>query len=322
MEAMWATSESLRTMLLMLGLGLVSSTRVYSQTAAPFPNARIQGTHSARGAWPAKCFDGSFQPFVDWRTGFGAESPWSAAQPSDEWSLPNPPTGSCVGPDVHDSAQSPCRWQATRNADLPQPFPCAERVDAVPTGLTSLGKAGMKIERAREEILNILRSQNGCTEWFESKDTTPEATFQSLRFSVDQHGPTDISELNQGGTMTIFRHPYVAQATQDGGGYTTITINTNGAFYRSQGNVQKINREGGPVLRDGARVLTVGIYVGNTLEAQMVTLLHEFGHIIDLLPQDADDLDGQSARNTNEVLRHCRSEVEARAKQAKQMARR
>jgi len=52
----------------------------------------------------------------------------------------------------------------------------------------------------------------------------------------------------------------------------------------------------------------------------MITLLHEFGHIIDLLPQDADNLDGQSVRNTDEVMRHCRPEVEARSKQASRRA--
>jgi hypothetical protein len=49
----------------------------------------------------------------------------------------------------------------------------------------------------------------------------------------------------------------------------------------------------------------------------MVTLLHEFGHIIDLLPEDADDLDGKSVRNTDEVMRHCRGEVQARSQLAK-----
>jgi len=34
----------------------------------------------------------------------------------------------------------------------------------------------------------------------------------------------------------------------------------------------------------------------------MVTLLHEFGHIIDLLPEDARNLDGKSVKNTDAVL--------------------
>jgi len=111
----------------------------------------------------------------------------------------------------------------------------------------------------------------------------------------------------------MLRHPYVARATQDGGAHTAITINAYGAFYRTQGQVQKISQEGLPLQLDGTRVLTVGSYSGNTLPAQMITLLHEFGHIIDLLPEDADSLDGKSGRNTDEVLRHCRAEVEVRA---------
>ena len=96
----------------------------------------------------------------------------------------------------------------------------------------------------------------------------------------------------------------------------TLAINAHGAFYRAQGNAVKVIPEGGPVHVDGTRMLTVGAYRGDTLPAQMVTLLHEFGHIIDLLPEDADNLDGKSVRNTDEVLRHCRAAVEARSQLA------
>jgi hypothetical protein len=185
-----------------------------------------------------------------------------------------------------------------------------------------LGNAGVKIERAREEVLNILRSENGCTEWFATKDATPAATFQSLSFVLDRHGPQEILESERADALVFWHQPYVASATQDGGAHTAITINAHGAFYRTQGNVLKVFAEGGPVREDGTRLLTVGSYRGDTLPAQMVTLLHEFGHVIDLLPQDADNLDGKSVRNTDEVLRHCRAEVEARSQQVKQAAKR
>jgi hypothetical protein len=42
--------------------------------------------------------------------------------------------------------------------------------------------------------------------------------------------------------------------------------------------------------------------------------LHEFGHIVDLLPTDEDDLKGKSSQNTGEVLRYCRAEVEFKGK--------
>jgi hypothetical protein len=188
--------------------------------------------------------------------------------------------------------------------------------------LSTLGKAGLKIARAREEVLDILRFENGCTEWFKAKDATPAATFQSLTFLLDRHGPQDIFESSQIASVYLVRQPYVAQTMQNGGAESTITINAYGAFYRAQGKVQRTGLEAGPPQLDGVRALTVGSYKGGTLPAQMITLLHEFGHIVDLLPEDADNVDGKSVRNTEEVLRHCRAEVEARLRQEKQAAKR
>jgi hypothetical protein len=122
--------------------------------------------------------------------------------------------------------------------------------------------------------------------------------------------------------LTVFQQPYVARATQDGGSDTTITVNAYGAFFRRLGQVQRAFEEGGPLQMDGTRLLTVGSYSGNTLQAQMVSLLHEFGHIIDLLPEDGDGLDGKSGQNTNEVLSHCRSEIDTHAKPGKQTTKR
>jgi hypothetical protein len=187
--------------------------------------------------------------------------------------------------------------------------------------LEALGKAGLKIEQAREGVLDILRSENACSEWFEGKEASAVATFQSLHFVLDQRGPQNVSE-SKSRELTIFRQPYVARATQDGGAYTTITVNAYGAFFRARGQVQRAFEEGGPLQMDGTRLLTVGSYRGDTLSAQMVTLLHEFGHVIDLLPEDGDGLDGKSGQNTNEVLSHCRAEIEAGSRQAKQTAKR
>ncbi len=79
--------------------------------------------------------------------------------------------------------------------------------------------------------------------------------------------------------MKIFRNPYVARVFQADGSYATITINTKGAFFT-------------PIL----------------------ALLHEFGHLVDLLPTDEGDQDGKSVQNTGEVLRFCRAEIESKVK--------
>jgi hypothetical protein len=195
-------------------------------------------------------------------------------------------------------------------------------VDATALQLASLGKLGAPVARAREEVLAILGSDIACTEWLESKDPAPADTFRSLTFSIDRRGQEKVLESNSRDALRYFRQPYVARATQDGGQNTEITVNANGAFYREQGTVEMLREDGGPLRTDGTRLLTVGAYAGSTIEAQMVTLLHEFGHVIDLLPEDADNLDGKSVRNTDEVLRHCRPEIEARSRQSRQAAKR
>jgi len=60
-------------------------------------------------------------------------------------------------------------------------------------------------------------------------------------------------------------------------------------------------------------MLRVGPYTGNSLHAQVLALLHEFGHLVDLLPADGGDEEAKSMQNTAEVLRFCRAEIESKA---------
>jgi len=258
-------------------------------------------------------------------------APERAAEPvpnreSADFNIPAIRDTACVQPALPDpprfNADNPCLQKASWPPAAPDGSVCGGHADAVRAGLSALGKTGEKIEEARGQVLDILNSENACAEWFETKDARPGRIFQSLNYAIDHHGPLNIYESELPESLSLFREPYVAQAIQDGGAYSTITINLNGAFYRPRGNVQKLSREVGPVAWDGTRELQVGGYRGDTPEARMVTLLHEFGHVIDLLPLDADNMDGKSVRNTDEVLRHCRAEVETRAQQPKQMAKR
>jgi hypothetical protein len=61
---------------------------------------------------------------------------------------------------------------------------------------------------------------------------------------------------------------------------------------------------------EGNRVLTVGGFAGNTPEAQIVMLLHELAHVIGRIPEDNDSWDGRSTRNSEEVVRNCKSEIQ------------
>jgi len=196
-----------------------------------------------------------------------------------------------------------------------------EAKDWEQANLEAMGKAGQKISRAREKVLEILGTDNACSAWFRSKDSNPAATFRTLRFELDLHGEEFIRESRDPGPLYIFRNPYVAKVMQGDGRYGTVIINPRGAFFFPMSRVLEVKEEGGPANMRGTRLLSVGPYTGDTLPAQVVTLLHEFGHVIDLLPTDERNVDGKSVQNTREVIRHCLPEVHGSARKPTQLSR-
>jgi len=191
---------------------------------------------------------------------------------------------------------------------------CLAPRDLVQEDLASRGKPGQKILRARERVLEILEGENGCSAWFREKDSNPASTFRTLNYELDHKGEELVRESVGAGDMKLFRSPYVARVIQADGSYARITINMKGAFFSSTASVVKEQGDGGPWRLLGARTLRVGPYGGETLYAQILALLHEFGHLVDLLPTDEGDKDGKSVRNTNEVLRFCRGEIESKVR--------
>jgi len=192
---------------------------------------------------------------------------------------------------------------------------CAGSRDFVRDDLNTMGKQGQKILLARQKVVEILQTENACTEWYRSKDPDPVATFRTLTFSLDHQGEAYVRKTNEPGEMDLIRSPYVASVMQGAGPYAPVSINVNGAFFYPVANVLKSRKDGGPLNFQGPRLLRVGPYLGGTLNAQVVALLHEFGHVTDLLPPDWDDYEGKSQQNTAEVLRFCRAEVESRETQ-------
>ncbi len=323
-----ARKRSLAVFLVLVVFLFLGGSPAYSQSP-PIPNLHTTSTAALRvtsSAWPAICPSLSSRKLAEERASDGFDWPVPGNATPVDFYLPRASETLCLESVLpvppRPDADNPCLETAARPPGIPDVLSCKDAADTVLPELSTFGKAGAKIARAREQVLAILRADNACTEWFVTKDATPAATFQSLSFIIDKRGQEDVLETAQPDSMFLWRQPYVASATQDGGAHTAITINAHGAFYRQQGNVLRLFPGGGPVRADGARLLTVGSYTGDTLPAQMVTLLHELGHIIDLLPADADNLDGKSVRNTDEVLRHCRAEVEARSELAKQTAKR
>jgi hypothetical protein len=186
---------------------------------------------------------------------------------------------------------------------------CHDGRDLVQANLDAMGKAGQKISRARDKVLEILGTENSCSAWFGEKDSNSAATFRTLRFELDRHGEELIRESRDRGPLYIFRSPYVARVIQGDGPHSTITINLKGAFFTTMARVVEVSKEGGPPNLRGARQLHVGPFDGDTLPAQVVTLLHELGHVLEILPSDQDNVEGKSVQNTYEVLRHCGAEI-------------
>ena len=243
-----------------------------------------------------------------------AKSAGSSAVPRADAEVAGDAPSSCGVLPAATPARKPCDAANRAGAE------CDEAKDWVQSDLETMGKAGQKILRAREEVLEILGTENACSAWFRSKDSNPAATFRTLRYELDLHGEEYILESRDAGPLDLFRNPYVARVVQGDGAYGTITLNPKGAFFAVMARVFEVNRDGGPASMRATRLLRVGPYDGDTLAAEVVTLLHEFGHVVDILPSDQDNVGGRSVRNTYEVLRNCRAELESLSKRGTVLA--
>jgi hypothetical protein len=194
---------------------------------------------------------------------------------------------------------------------------CNAPKDLVQENLTAMGKPGQKILRAREKVLEILQAENACSAWFREKDPSPAATFQTLSYDVDHRGADVVHVSRDTGPQYTYRDPYVAKVGQDTGAFATITLNAGGAFFHVQATTLVVSKESGLSKLGGPRLINIGPYTGDSAAAQTLALLHEFGHVLNLLPVDFDNEDGKSMQNTAEVLRFCRAGIESGVKQGK-----
>jgi hypothetical protein len=185
--------------------------------------------------------------------------------------------------------------------------------DRVVLELSTLGKQGDTIARARGQVLEILQNGNACTAWFQEADPAPGEVFRSLHFELEMRGPSYVYGIRDHERGNLLKHPWAARSTQYGGSNSTIPLNANGPFFNRTSVVMQLDPRGMLLRPDGNRLLTVSSYEGNTPEAQITILLHELGHIVGRLPEDDDSWDGRSSRNTSEVQRHCKNETRAAA---------
>lgn len=181
--------------------------------------------------------------------------------------------------------------------------------DPVRAQLLEMGQPGLTISLARERVIEILESENSCSAWFQKVDPDAAATFASLKFIIDANGPQYIVGWRSDSGEMLFKQPYSAKARENTGRNSVVILNANGPFFTRTTSVLQKEISGSSPHPAGWRLLQVGSYAGNTLAAQMTTLLHELGHVVGRIPDDSDELRGQSGRNTAEVLHFCRAQI-------------
>jgi hypothetical protein len=193
----------------------------------------------------------------------------------------------------------------------------AGTIDADPVGeeLKSLGERGQLIQQTRAGVFSILATDNACSAWFRSVEPEAAEKFLSLEYAVDFGGPSEIRRLESASGDSKYHPPYVARTRQGVGWGSTITLNLNGAFFKNTAIVRLMSgTEGiGPV--QTFRQLVIGPYSGASPQARMLTLLHEYGHVQDMLPVDA-GLPLLSMQNSETVMMHCMRQIQAEVKRS------
>jgi hypothetical protein len=205
-------------------------------------------------------------------------------------------------------------WDSARPVDALEGDAPPSQDDPVMLELSGLGKFGDTIARARGQVLEILRPGNACSAWFQEADHDPFDVFRSLHFVLRVSEPSYIYGMRDSLRGQLYKHPWGARSIENDGRNSTIVLNVKGPFFSRASLVMQQGPTGRAARASGYRLLLIASYSGNTPKAQVTILLHELGHIIGRLPEEGgDSWDGRSSRNTSEVLRHCKTRIEATA---------
>jgi hypothetical protein len=183
--------------------------------------------------------------------------------------------------------------------------------DRIQSELAAMGKRGDTIKRGREQTLAILQTENGCSAWFRESDPDAAVVFGSLHYEIEEDKPSYVFRMPDGTGRHLFKQPWGARSTENGGRNSTVELNSDGPFFNSMSSVIELDSRGIRVRFGGLHTLAIASFGGNTAGAQTTILLHELGHIIGRLPEDDDSWDGRSSQNTKEVLRHCEQAIRA-----------
>jgi hypothetical protein len=156
------------------------------------------------------------------------------------------------------------------------------------------------LAKARTLIANILTGDNDCSKFFNnSSDLDLSDSYGDFAQETAAHAflSDDIRPEPLGSPLVG------ASTTQGGGDRSMIFVNSAGFMLNSAGFI-------------GAQPVTLpglGPFAPNTVGTQIVGLLHEFAHTLDLIPRDQGNV-SQSVRNTKTILDNCLTAILAAIK--------
>lgn len=191
--------------------------------------------------------------------------------------------------------------------------------DPIESELGRLGSRGQVVAETRFSVISILSADSACSNWYRQSVPDPAEVFRSLHFVVDLSGNAEIVKRESAYGNAEYLHPYVAHSRQQEGADSEITLNANGAFFKDSARIRYSTTP--PAYMDQlVRPLVVGDFSGDTPQARTLTLLHEFAHVVGLLPVDSGTPSAAflSVQNTKAVLKNCKSQIELEARQTRE----
>jgi len=217
-------------------------------------------------------------------------------------------------------APNVCDWQEfAHNRDhwyrhtVRSPSETSSNDDPVQSELASGGTVGATIARARQTVLKILEDNNSCSAWMQQKAANPAGVFRRIHYKLDENGEKYALKLQSKNDNWYFQDPYAASVIQHAAPPVWVTLNAAGAFFKSGAAMRSFYKDGTVTGVLFAKRLTIDIYLGGSLHAQVTILLHELAHVLDAIPADSlskGDI-RLSERNTETVLHFCRVQVES-----------
>jgi RHS repeat-associated protein len=178
-------------------------------------------------------------------------------------------------------------------------------------GLPEEDPFAARIETAQSAVIAILGGKGPCADFFSKGPREPVAAFAGTHVTT-YNGPNYYdTHLDANGNPIGYLENAFTKPVPFGG---IIELNQNGAFF--QANVYAFKPS--PGVRPPPAAAMSGSYGGDTLAARVSIMLHEFAHILNLIPPDsspvASEAGVKSGANTATIEKNCATAIKEAVK--------